>query len=369
MSDGIEVALVGYVDSIVENKIAGWAKCGDQCCSVDLLVDGVLVSTTLANRFRGDLAGAVSADGERAFILAVPPVHCDGGRKSIDVRFAGTKVSLTFGQFQFSHSFVYEAPVIVTKPHPKLAPRAKAILSLLRPADVSGGELLRRGRANDGGYVMLNSALDNAVVYSLGINDDVSWDMEMAEMGCHLFQYDHTIDALPEEHPNFHWFKTGIASSSSPDGVFKPIDDLIRVNGHSKRHDLILKMDIEGYEWDVLRVLPQETLMQFSQIVAEFHSFTTIDVDDVYERISAVLRKLNKTHRLIHIHANNCGWLGLIGGVPLPDAFEVTFVRIADHNFEDCRRIFPTALDMPCNPQAPDFYLGPMGQNADPECW
>ena len=111
---------------------------------------------------------------------------------------------------------------------------------------------------------MLDSGLDNTIDYNLGINDDVSWDLEMAKASCRLYQYDHTIKALPMDHPNFHWSRNGIASGSSPDGMFKSNGDLIRANGHDQRRDLILKMDIEGFEWDVLQELPRESLMQFS---------------------------------------------------------------------------------------------------------
>lgn len=365
MVDGV-IQGVGYVDAVVGNRISGWARSGDATCSVDLIVDGMLISATRADIFRQDLLGTVSADGKHGFIIVVPATYCDGEARTVEVRFSGSETLLQFGRFPFSHDFVYEPPVVVAKPHPKLALRAKQLLALLRPADVTGGRFVRRGRANDGGYVMLNHGLENVIAYSLGINDDVSWDMEMARAGCQLFQYDHTIDALPEQHPSFQWSRNGVAGSSSEDGVFKSIDDLICSNGHTACRDLILKMDIEGSEWELLNAIPFETLLQFSQIVAEFHSFTFVDGDEHYQDVTGALRKLNETHKLVHIHANNCGWLGMIGGVTLPDAFEVTYVRRNDHQFEECRRVFPTSIDMPCNPNAADYYLGAMGLSADP---
>ena len=90
-----------------------------------------------------------------------------------------------------------------------------------------------------------------------------------------------------------------------------------------------------------------------------------IDEHGGYGKIMGALQRLNEVYRLIYVHANNCGYPGLIGGVLLRDASEATYVRIADPQFEEYRRVFPTLLDMPCSPDAAYFHLRPMGQKAD----
>jgi len=47
------------------------------------------------------------------------------------------------------------------------------------------------------------------------------------------------------------------------------------------------------------------------------------------------------------VHANNNGGLGIIGGTIIHDLLELTYVRRSDHQFEECRRVFPTPIDMP----------------------
>jgi len=251
-------------------------------------------------------------------------------------------------------------PVIVSIPDPDLGYMAQRVLGLLRPMNVVGGTLARKGRDNDGGYVMLEYGLDNAIAYSLGIKDDVSWDLDLAARGCQIYQYDHTIDRLPFEHPNFRWFRIGIAAQSSADGVMSSLGDLMMRNGHHKRQDIIVKMDIEGAEWDVFDAMDQATLQQLSQIVVEMHNFA-VRGHDLLPQIVSVLHKLGATHQPIHVHANNWGYLGLIGGTMIPDTLEVTYVRRADHSFEECKKVFPTSLDMPCNPSLADYFLGPLG--------
>ena len=84
------------------------------------------------------------------------------------------------------------------------------LYELLKTKDAVGYDFVRVGAANDGGYVMLDD-LPGGVAYSFGINDDVSWDDDMASYGYEVYMYDHTIDALPYVKGAFHFFKKGIA--------------------------------------------------------------------------------------------------------------------------------------------------------------
>jgi hypothetical protein len=251
------------------------------------------------------------------------------------------------------------SPVVVNVPGVSAGVKARNILHLLRPCNVVGGSLIRKGRVNDGGYIMLDYELDTKVAYSLGIGDDVSWDLDMASIGCQVWQYDNTIESLPMEHPRFHWKKIGIASVTG-DGMMS-LPDIIRETGHSDKFDMILKMDIEGTEWSVFSGQDNAAVLpQFSQIVIELHKLIP-DNDARYENVIAVLARINETHQCIHVHPNNWGYLGIVGGVMIPDTLEVTYVRRGDHEFERCDKTFPTELDMSCRPEVPDYFLGAVG--------
>lgn len=242
-----------------------------------------------------------------------------------------------------------------------LYPYVRKILSLYRPMSVDGGHLVRKGRDYDGGYIMLDSRLGESICYSLGIGDDVSWDLDMAALGCHIYQYDHTIEAFPVNHSLFHSHKIGICPQASEDPQLKTIDELLLSNGHRKSRNLILKMDIEGHEWRAFEFLPPDALDCFSQMIVEMHGFAHVNDTNHVRRYIRVLEKLSRTHQVIHIHANNCGPATVVAGILLPDTFEVTFVRRTDQNFSECHKIFPTALDMPCDLAKADYFLGAMG--------
>lgn len=248
-----------------------------------------------------------------------------------------------------------DGAVVVNLPGAEMAARAKRVLSLLRPVSVVGGRMIRRGRDQDGGYVILDALKPECPIYSLGVGWEVSFDLELAELGHPIFQYDHTVDGPPIDHPNFHFRKQAIDTG---EGSLKKI---LQRNRHFFNHDLFLNMDIEGHEFEVIPSTPQATLDRFSQIVIEIHWLTKISDDQYYARVIETLQTLRRSHEVIHVHANNWGYFGNLGGVGLPDSFELTLVKRSLHSFECCEKDFPTELDRPCNPDRPDYPLGKMG--------
>lgn len=242
-----------------------------------------------------------------------------------------------------------------------LSPYIRKLLSLLKPMDIPGKSLVRKGRDFDGGYTMLDHNLENSICYSMGISDDVSWDLDMTKLGCQVYQYDHTIEKFPHEHPNFHSFKIGICSQPLKDSNLRTIAEIIEVNQHQNENSIVMKMDIEGSEWPVFIDIKESILEKFSQIIVEIHGLEHAHSTYHLRRYLNALEKLGKTHQIIHLHANNYGSISIISGYPIPDTFEITLVRKKDHTFTECKKVFPTAIDMPCDAARPDIFLGAMG--------
>lgn len=211
-------------------------------------------------------------------------------------------------------------------------------------------DFIRTGKNNDGGYVMADSFRQVKTAYSLGICDDVSWDKDMAKRGIEVYMYDHTINSLSKTDAHFHFFKYGIGGKS--EGVFKALDDLIIENGHENDNNMLLKMDIEGSEWEVIE--STKSLSKFSQIVLELHGLCKAPD----ERIISCLKKLSETHSAVHIHANNCSDVCFFGDAMLPDALEITYLRRSDYEFSENTRFFPTSLDMKNDISKPEIILG-----------
>ena len=233
--------------------------------------------------------------------------------------------------------------------------------SLLHIAKAEGHELMRTGDENDGGYVMLDD-LPGGIAYSFGIARNVSWDRDMASRGYDVYMYDHTIDSLPEENVRFHWSKLGIGDGSGNDVLLKTLEELIAVNGHEGKSDMILKMDVEGAEWGFLESVKPETLLRFRQILFEFHGLMDpkkYGLSVKYSRILEMLEKVNASHQLIHLHPCNFSNCASFGGKIFPQTVEATYVIRDKYKFEQDYDVeLPLEIDAPDRRGVPDIDLG-----------
>jgi len=220
-----------------------------------------------------------------------------------------------------------------------LAEKTSELLRGLQPHISSSFNLMRVGKDSDGGYVMADLFSNIDAAYSFGIANDVSWDRFIAEKGIPVFMYDHTISGLPEDHRNFNFFKIGICGKPNQGGM-KDIGELMRQNGHLGKN-LIMKMDIEGYEYPAIDAMTDEELSCFTQITCEIHELQ--DLINNFERhqlISRCIRKILTHMHCVHVHANNVGWVAENHGVKVPVLLELTFVR------KDMAQDFVTTNDL-----------------------
>ena len=228
--------------------------------------------------------------------------------------------------------------------------------------DVDSPDLryVRVGRPHDGGYVMVDDFSETKTIYSCGINDDVSWDLDMTTRSeADIYMYDHTIEGLPQEHVKFHFFRTGITGiydQQHPE--LETLPRLLEKNGHKDDYNILLKMDIEGSEYGVFSEIDRETLLHFSQIVIEFHSLFSRELENV---ICYTLDRLNATHQLVHVHANNCDVAVCHGGKMLPKTLEATYLRKNRYQFKKSDRFFPTEIDQQNTIYKPEIILGYWG--------
>ena len=221
-----------------------------------------------------------------------------------------------------------------------------------------GVEKVRIGNDCDGGYIMAKPYSRKKIAYSFGISADVSWDLQMADEGYQIYQYDHTISKLPVRNKAFHWEKLGLTGGEET-GSLKTLKTLLIKNGHKNESGMVMKIDIESSEWDVFANVDTNTLGQFDQIVAEFHfhNLQSIGSSMINKHLQA-LKKIAESFVAVHVHINNYGNVYYCGDLMLPMALELTFVKRDLFEVAPSAATFPnSSLDRPNNGYA-DIMIG-----------
>lgn len=232
----------------------------------------------------------------------------------------------------------------------------REVLRLVSPRKVIGFSKVRIGCAGDGGYVMLDDFAGVVGGLSFGIADNDAWDAALAERGLSIDQFDHTVDAAPTKHKLLHFHKKRLAPQASEGAVTLP--DVIETYPSSTRADLIVKMDIEGDEWDVLDAIAEGALSRLSQIICEFHELRRLVEPDFRAKAKRVFSTLNDTHAVIHVHANNFDYLYSVANIAIPNTLEISFAARSRYSFAASDELFPTSLDSPNEATMPDIFLG-----------
>ena len=121
---------------------------------------------------------------------------------------------------------------------------------------------------------------------------------------------------------------------------------------------MILKIDIEGHEWESLDALDVSIFAQFRQILVEFHGMRMLNIATFQQRAYRLFSKLREHHEVIHVHGNNFAGMPVVEGIPIADCIEISFANRRNFSFTSSIEIFPGLLDTPNNSNVPDLFLG-----------
>lgn len=252
---------------------------------------------------------------------------------------------------------IVEVIVVVRRPPTfEDAPRSRAetiraeLFSEIQPVRITNCELRRFGEAHDGGYPLCLNLLDHVKAgYSYGISGYDGWGCDVSRrLHIRVHQYD-CFDLREPSCPGgdtvFHGECIGTARATQEGRPFDTLANQFARNGTAAM-PLVMKIDVEGAEWDAFLLAPDSALSHIDQLDVEFHH-----VDD--SKYVETVRRLKQFFYIAHLHYNNFSCDRSLA--PFPSwAFEVLFVSKRIAKTDGSPAPPATGVDAPNNVSAAD---------------
>ena len=233
----------------------------------------------------------------------------------------------------------------------RTAETRRQLFAEIQPVHVTNCDLKRFGEPHDGGYPLCANLLSGVKAgYSYGISGYDGWGCDVSrQLHVTVHQYD-CFDVRQPSCPGgstvFHAECVGTTKSVEDGRPFDTLGNQFARNGHAGM-PLVMKIDVEGAEWDSFLLAPDSVFEHIDQLDVEFHH-----VED--PKYVETVRRLKRFFYIAHVHSNNFSCDPALR--PCPSwAFEVLLVnrRIAMTDGSPVPRGFP-GLDAANNPSSPD---------------
>lgn len=228
----------------------------------------------------------------------------------------------------------------------------------IKPVSLTNCNFKRYGGAADGGYLLCENLLhDIKSIYSYGIAGEDNWGCELtSKLELPVHQYD-CFDTRRPACPGADYFNFQEECVSSKEYTidhkkYNSFLNQIRAN-RDEGKKLLIKMDIEGSEWETLANTPDEILQNIDQMVIEFHDVNTNPLRELL-----LIRKLKNIFYITNIHFNN--YACQYDFYPLPSSvFQALLVnkRLGNLQSQTSPETLRNPLDHPDNPNLPDCQI------------
>ena len=188
---------------------------------------------------------------------------------------------------------------------------------------LSNCEWIRVGSANDGGYAMcgnLLAGIQTAYSYGIGGNDDWGCQISTAyKVPVHQYDcFDPKSGACNGADFRLNVECVGPRKETVDGRPFDTLASQIARNGDTGK-PMVVKMDIEGGEWQSILAAPDSLFDSIVQMPMELHGTDEQAVLDG-------LRKLKQHFHLVSVHFNN--WRCSADNAPFPNfAYQVLLVN------------------------------------------
>ena len=154
---------------------------------------------------------------------------------------------------------------------------------------------------------------------------------------------DYSVEAPPLMRKEFTFDRKFLGPADS--GEFITLESWKRQYLPEYKGEMILQMDIEGYEYEVLLSTPESLLSQFRMIVIEFHKLELLFEPYAFRMYRMCFEKLLRHFHVAHIHPNNWDKVTRYGAIEIPHMMEFTFYNRSRSNVRGPVGRFPHPLD------------------------
>jgi hypothetical protein len=165
--------------------------------------------------------------------------------------------------------------------------------------------------------------------YSYGIGGYDQWGCDIATT---LDMTVHQYDCFNTTQPwcffgdtEFHAECVGDSTATEDGRVFDTVQNQLTRNGDASKR-IVLKIDVEGAEWDTFLSISDDILSRIDQMAVEFHWIEDEQFRWVQDpRYLKVVQRLKQFFEVAHLHFNNASCIGDLAPFPT-SAYEALFV-------------------------------------------
>jgi len=215
-------------------------------------------------------------------------------------------------------------------------------------------DLVRIGSKNDGGYLIPNDFNDLKFCFSPGVSVNSDFEKHLYdEYKIKSFLCDFSVDKPSIDCEGFVFSKKFLGSKN--DKIFFTLKNWLQKSEY--KGELLLQMDIEGFEYPVLIKEDLELIKNFRILVIEFHDLDRLFTRFGFNIITSVFHKLLDDYYIVHIHPNNLSYVFKKGDIKIPQVMELTFLRKDRVKINSKYEDFPHYLDAKNNNEIKDVIL------------
>jgi hypothetical protein len=250
-------------------------------------------------------------------------------------------------------------------------------IRMMRPHD-AGIPLIRMGPDSDGGYLVPDDLDGIKACFSPGVGRQYGFELDCLRKGMEVYMADGSVpqpDDLPDGMhflPRYLMTKVEFSDVHLTDYRKGSITlkSWVSESGLEEQDELMLQMDVEGFEYDILLAQSDTFRKRFRVMVVEFHGLDLLCISSFCAEFRQLFGKLLGTHEIVHVHPNNNPErLFPVAGIAIPRLLEITFLR--KDRFRKKRRatVFPHPLDRPNIPHKMPVDLPGIFYRDGPGTW